>query len=319
MENTRHALWRRIPIEWYLIALSTGLTLFVLYRFGLNIFVASGILSKAVLFVYLFGGSFFVVAIFLLDFYCIGRFISILANAWLDGDKASRRNVIRMLGQYAILIVSLAVAVFDLGAMDGVVDNIWQSQKIITASNALSAVDLHVIGGYPMVLLGNFFARYGGAFLSIGAYNLMTVLMSLFLIYALFYKQSLARRFLLFFFITQAIAFPLWFAVPALSPYNFYTGGVSPQDVSASVMTQFSAYHPSGILMTELNGAEHRQAAARKRIPRSNEFSRACTPHGARVWFISGLRLSVLPPLIYLCPGSFLKWPAPFISANTMP
>jgi membrane-associated phospholipid phosphatase len=167
-----------------------------------------------------------------------------------------------MLGEYIFFVVSLAIAILDLGALDGVVDNIWQAKKIVMASNALAAIDFRAIGGYPMVLLGDFFTRYGGGVLSIGAYNLMTLLLSAFLIYAIFLRQSLARRFLLFFFITQVIALPFWFAVPALSPYNFYTGGISPQEVSASAMTQFSAYHPSAILITELSSAEQRQSAA---------------------------------------------------------
>jgi hypothetical protein len=254
-------MWKKIPIEWYILVPFTGLTFLVLYLLGLNVIEASGVLDGAILFLYLFGGGFFFLSIFLLYLYLAGRFTGILGNAWFAGDKELFHRLCRMLGECVLFIVPLAVAILDLGAITGAVDNVWQIKRVVAASNALAAVDYRVIGGYPMIMLGHFFARYGGEMLSITAYDILTLIMSAFLIYAILFRQALARKFLLFFFITQVIALPTAFLVPALSPYNFYTGGIPPQDQQITVAAQFSAYHPSPTLITTIAAAVKRQAA----------------------------------------------------------
>ena len=180
-----------------------------------------------------------------------------------------------MVGEYFFFLVPFAIALFDLGIVAGVVDRVSPIQKIVLASNTLAAIDFRTTGGYPLIWLGNFL-NHPTAELSLAAYNLLGPLLSAFFIYAIFLRQSLLRKFLLFFFIASMIAIPLWFVVPALSPYNFYTGGISSHEMPASVAAQFSVYHPSPIVATAIDSAERHQV-----IVGSNDVTNFPSMHAA--------------------------------------
>jgi len=247
------SFWRHAPIESYFLIFFTLAALFVVFYFGLDTTAIRNALSRTLILSYLFGGGYFITGLFLFDIYFFVRLFSLFFEAWLARSWHLFHDAVSVLGEYLFLTAMLMVAFFDLGVMVGIADRAWQIEKVFSASSTLATIDIRVTGGYPMVWLGNLLTHHGVDALSISAYDVLIPLASIFFIYAIFFQQSLLRRFILFFFISAAIAIPFWFTVPALSPYHFYTRDISLSDTAVPAAEQLAAYHPSPALASAIS------------------------------------------------------------------
>ncbi len=267
MKRKLHALSKRLPIEWFLIIAWAVVAAVLIWCVHLGAALAAAVFGKIFIFFYLFGGDFFLLCIGFIDFYLVARFIAMLLAAAMEGKLsavgATARHIGRMILEYLFLILPLSLILLDAAMMIGVLDNYTAPARVFSVSNLLFGVDRAVFGTYPTFWLSHAIgANQLLDIVAVIAYKFLTPIMGVFLLYALLRKPAVARRFLLFFFVCQVLSAPVWFAVPAASPYAFYTGKVPQAEISAPVATALSEYHPSDRLQAEFAIAEKRSATA---------------------------------------------------------
>ncbi|MFA6354687.1 MAG: phosphatase PAP2 family protein [Candidatus Paceibacterota bacterium] len=216
-------LFKNWPIEVYVLIGLPILTAGIFIFSGHASALFSGRYLSTLIYYFLFGGSFLIIALSLINLYFLAKILIVLGKGFFlheTNKKETGKRVLKLAKSQLFFLLILALGSFLSAVLVSNLSNSSQIERIASTSNFLMNLDFSIFGEYPFFSLSAIGGFWSAIFL--WAYNWLSIILPVFLLVFIFFKKAIARKFILFFFVSQIISFPIWYALPALSPYNMY-------------------------------------------------------------------------------------------------
>ena len=237
------------PLETYLLIALPALRLVVLTISEPQLLITSISDSlKVIMYYLLFGGEFLVYAFVLIYFYLMVKIIWSLGNSIIErfrtGHKSFLRNSLPAIKSTAFLVLGISISLLFIAAE---ITNVLEAPKerVIFGSNFLMNLDYTIFGVYPAFLnlaqaSSNFMQNLSLFFIFI--YHSLAYFVSIIFVALLIANKELFRKYVLVFFLTTAISFPMWYSLPAISPHFMYQHNVFGASLPNNIETTVKSF-----------------------------------------------------------------------------
>lgn len=159
----------------------------------------------------------------------------------------------KLWGSTWFILAMTAIPSIAVALSIGVLFHTASATSTMYFSNALSEWEYRIFGAYPHFAIIHFFAQFPSLdFFIVNGYNGLFICVSFTFLLTFATSTEAFRKFVLAFFLNYWIAFPIWFALPLVAPFELHLDNVFHETQSEAVVAAVAGYNATPLQPTSV-------------------------------------------------------------------